>query len=366
VNVALAVAEDLSGLRWADEGQPGIRRRRRGRGWSYIDDRSGARVVDEASVARLRQLAIPPAWTSVWICADPRGHLQATGRDARGRKQYRYHARYRAHREAAKFRELIVFGRSLPAIRRCVARDLARPGMPKEKVVAAAVSMLEGTLIRVGNEEYARSNKSYGLTTLRNRHARWRADGTVQFVFTAKHGKAQRVELHDKRVARILRRCRDLPGEVLLEYTTDAGEVAPVRSDDVNNYLRAAAGEDISAKVFRTWFASLLAASQLGALPAADPERTATGAITRTCEMVATQLGNTPRICRASYIHPTVIDAFSAGTLQGFWYGVAPSTPRGLVADERRLLALLEGAAATGKVGANKTTKSRTRETIAA
>jgi DNA topoisomerase I len=332
-------------LHWADDRAAGIRRRRAGKGFAYVDERSGSTVRDTATLARIRALAVPPAWTEVWICPDPLGHVQATGRDARGRKQYRYHADYRAHREAVKFEELAAFGHALPAIRRQVARDLARDGMPKEKVVATVIRLLEATLIRVGNEEYARTNGSYGLTTLRDRHARWSSDGTLELVFTGKHAKQHRIAVRDRRLARIVRRCRDLPGQVLFQYVDDDGTPSPISSADVNDYLRSVSGAPLSAKEFRTWMASLLAASALASLPVPASERAGNATVKSACEEVARHLGNTATICRASYVHPAVVAAFTDGSLQSRWSEAAPRRPSGLVADERRLLALVEDAA---------------------
>lgn len=340
----------------ADDARPGIARVKRGRGVAYVDQATGAAVRDQVTLDRIRALAIPPAWTAVWICADPHGHLQATGRDAKGRKQYRYHPTFREHRETTKFSELVGFGAALPRIRRRVAADLAKRGVPKEKVVATVVRLLEATLVRVGNEEYARANGSYGLTTLRDRHARWQGDGSVALRFVGKHGKEHRVEVRDTRIAKIVRRCRDLPGQVLFQYEADDGPV-PVTSGDVNDYLRGASGTALSAKDFRTWMASLLAASALARQPAPESERAAASTIKSACEEVSHHLGNTPAVCKASYIHPAVFDAYRDGTLRTAWQSPAPQGPAGLVADERRLLALLRAAGTTG-------TTSRTQSRV--
>ena len=224
-------------LMWVDDSVAGIRRRRSGTGFSYIGP-NGRRVTDDAALDRIRALAIPPAWTDVWICLDDAGHLQATGRDARGRKQYRYHSAFRAHRDEAKFARLYEFGTALPLLRKQVATDLTTRGMPREKVLAAVVRLLEATLVRVGNEEYARTNKSYGLTTLRDRHAHFTSDG-LQLVFKGKHGIAANVRVQDQRLRRVVKQCQDLPGQVLFQYLDEDGHPRPVTSTDVNAYLRA-------------------------------------------------------------------------------------------------------------------------------
>jgi DNA topoisomerase-1 len=330
-------------LSWADDREPGLRRRRAGRGFVYLRD--GKVVRDAAIVARIRALAIPPAWTDVWICARPDGHLQATGRDARGRKQYRYHPRYREHCETAKFEHLAVFGRALPRVRRQVATDLGRRGLPREKVVAAVVQLLESTLVRVGNEEYAQANSSFGLTTLRGRHARLER-GEVQLAFRGKSGFAHRVSVTDPRLRRIIRRCQDLPGQLLFQCEDSTG-VHPISSNDVNDYLRAATEMDITAKEFRTWIATLLAAGALASAPAPESVLEARRVVTQTVASVSRHLGNTPAVCRRSYIHPAVIDEFRSGNLEESW--TAPvARLAGLDLAERRLLALLEGTA-TGK-----------------
>ncbi len=336
-------------LSWSDDTAPGIRRRRSGNGFAYVHA-DGARAT-AAEVARIRALAIPPAWTNVWICPDARGHLQATGRDAKGRKQYRYHPEYRAQRDAVKYEHLLEFGSALAPIRARVARDLTVAGMPKEKVVATVIRLLEATLIRIGNEEYVRTNGSYGLTTLRDRHARWSADGALELVFTGKHAKQHRVAVRDRRLARIVRHCRDLPGQVLFQYVSDTGEPCPITSADVNDYLREVSGAPLSAKEFRTWMGSLLAASALASLPAPASDRAASAGIKSACEEVARHLGNTATICRASYVHPAVFAAFADGSLEARWAQAAPRGPAGLVADERRLLALVEAAARHGAAG---------------
>jgi DNA topoisomerase-1 len=303
-----------SGLRHSTDASPGIRRRRAGRGFSYRDAR-GRPVRDRETLARIKSLAIPPAWSEVWICSDPNGHLQATGRDARRRKVYRYHPRYRRRREAAKFERLVAFATALPRIRRRVAADLARPGLPREKVLAAVVRLLELTLIRVGNHEYARLNRSFGLTTLRDRHAKVRG-GAIRFRFRGKSGRLHEVGLRDRRLAAVIRRCRDLPGQELFQYVDEDDNVAGVRSDDVNEYLREIA-DGVTAKDFRTWAGTVLAYRALRALdsPVTDSEakRNVVAAIRETADL----LGNTPAVCRQAYVHPAVVKAYLDGRLGG-------------------------------------------------
>jgi DNA topoisomerase-1 len=338
----MLLADDLpSRLTWVDDSQPGISRRRSGRGFSYRDP--GGRPVDDVTGARIRALAVPPAWTDVWICADPHGHLQATGRDARGRKQYRYHHEYRAHRDRAKFDHLVDFGEALPSIRRRVARDLAQSGVTRDKVVATIVRLLEATLVRVGNEEYARTNDSYGLTTLRDRHAQFTSDG-LRLVFRGKHGITTRVEVQDRRLRTVVKRCQDLPGQALFQYLDDEGAPVPVSSTEVNDYLRAVTAADITAKDFRTWIATLLAASTLAASP--PPSTVAEGkhAITEMLTTVSGELRNTPAVCRASYVHPAILDWYTDGSLQRRWTAASTRGSRLLLADERRLLRLLHAA----------------------
>ena len=300
-----------AGLRYVTDASPGIRRRRAGRGFSYIapNDR---RVTNKDQVAWIRSLAIPPAWTDVWICTSRRGHLQATGRDARGRKQYRYHPDWRATRDEAKYGRMIAFGQALPAIRRRVDADLRRHGLPRERVLAAVVRLLEKTRMRVGNEEYARDNRSYGLTTLRDRHAEV-GSSRIRFRFRSKGGKVSDVELSDARLARIVARCQELPGQDLFAYLDEAGEVRTIGSSDVNDYLREIAGQAFTAKDFRTWSGTVLAAWALKELQGVDSEVQAKRNVVRAVEQVAEWLGNTPAVSRRSYVHPAVIDAYLDG-----------------------------------------------------
>jgi DNA topoisomerase-1 len=302
-----------AGLRYSTDARPGITRRRAGRGFGYSRP-DGTPVHDEVSLVRIRALAIPPAWTDVWICADPVGHLQATGRDAKGRKQYRYHARWRAGRDDAKFEGLIDFARVLPRIRKRCEADLARPGLSREKVLAAVVRLLETTLIRVGNDEYARLNRSFGLTTLRTRHAT--VTGTrVRFRFRGKSGRQHEVGLRDRRLASVVRRCQDLPGQELFQYLGDDGEPHDVASDDVNAYLREVSGADVTAKDFRTWAGTVLAFRALRALDPGGDERAARRNVVEAVRFTSDRLGNTPAVARRSYVHPAVLEAYLEGSL---------------------------------------------------
>ncbi|MFL5682182.1 MAG: DNA topoisomerase IB [Chloroflexota bacterium] len=304
-----------AGLRYSTDARPGISRKRAGRGFSYraVD---GAPIRDPAVLRRIRALAIPPAWTDVWICPDANGHLQATGRDARGRKQYRYHERWRSRRDEAKYERLIEFGRILPKIRRRCEADLSRPGMSREKVLAAVVRLLETTLIRVGNDEYARLNRSFGLTTLRGRHVSVEG-AAVRFRFRGKSGQRHEVGLRDRRLAAIVRRCQELPGQELFAYIGRDGEVHDVASEDVNEYLREISGANITAKDFRTWAGTVLAYRALRAAGAADDARSAKRNVVAAVKETALHLGNTPAVARRSYVHPAVVDAYLDGSFRG-------------------------------------------------
>ncbi len=294
----------------------------------------------DATVERIRRLAIPPAWDDVWICADADGHIQATGRDARGRKQYRYHADWRAFRDRVKFDKLVPFGTALPDIRRTVEADLRLAGLPRPKVLATVVRLLETTLVRVGNEEYARDNRTFGLTTLRHHHVAV-GTGEVSFRFKGKGGRTHEVVSTDARVGRIVSRCQELPGQRLFQYV-DGDEVREVQSHDVNEYLREASGIDVTAKDYRTWTATLHAASGL-ARPRRAGERARSALLWSgpLSKRPPTPSATPPTVCRASYIHPLVFDAFADGALQERWAEPAPRAPARLVADERRLLAML-------------------------
>jgi DNA topoisomerase-1 len=300
-----------AGLRYVNDATPGLTRQRRGRGFSYRNLR-GRLVRDAVTLGRIRALAIPPAWREVWISPDPRGHLQATGRDARGRKQYRYHPTWTASRDETKYGRMEVFGRALPALRRQVARDLRQPALSRERVLATVVTLLEKTLIRVGNDEYARANRSFGLTTLENRHVRVRG-ARVHFKFRAKSGVLQLVELEDAALARSVKRCQELPGQELFQYLDPGGARQSVDSSDVNAYVRAATGQDFTAKDFRTWAGTVLAACALGRLEPAASDTARKRQVAEVVAGVAARLGNTPAVCRRCYIHPGVVDAYMAG-----------------------------------------------------
>jgi DNA topoisomerase-1 len=309
---AIAAAK-AAGLRYVTDSIPGIRRIGAGKKFAYVGP-NGRRIRDAETLTRIRSLVVPPAWTNVWISPLEHSHIQVTARDARGRKQYRYHARWRKVRDETKYEKLAAFGRALPLIRRKVQADLARTGLPREKVLAAVVRLLESTFMRIGNEKYARDNGSFGLTTLREQHVRISGE-RIQFRFRGKSGKHHEIELDDKRLARIIRRCRDLPGYELFQYLDDEGEPRSLDSGDVNEYLRSLTGEDYTAKDFRTWAGTVLAALALREFERFDSETQAKKNIVRAIESVATQLGNTPSICRKCYIHPRVIDSYLDGTM---------------------------------------------------
>jgi DNA topoisomerase-1 len=330
-------------LKYVSDRAAGIRRRRSGSGFTYLRA-NGRPVRDGKELGRIRALAVPPAWTDVWICADPDGHLQATGRDARGRKQYRYHPRWRARREADKYGRMIDFGKALPRIRRRYRRDLKRPRLDREKVLATVVRLLEGTLMRVGNEEYARENRSYGLTTLRDRHAEVRG-ASVRFTFKGKSGRWHSVDMTDARVARVIRRLQDLPGQELFQYR-DGDELRTVTSDDVNDYIREAAGDEFTAKDFRTWAGTVLCARALQEMEAVDSEANSKRNLVQAIESVAAQLGNTVAVCRRSYIHPALVDAYLDGsmarTLKARAEVQIQGSLRNLRGDEAAVLVLLQ------------------------
>jgi DNA topoisomerase I len=301
-----------AGLHYSTDTKPGIRRLKQGRGFRYVN--AQGRKVSANDFARIRGLVIPPAWTDVWISPDPRGHLQATGRDARGRKQYRYHPKWRTVRDETKYERLIAFGRALPVIRRRTEADLRRAGLPRAKVIAAVVRLLEKTLIRVGNDEYARTNKSFGLTTMRNGHVKV-SGSKVRFFFRGKSGIDHELELDDRRLAKIVKQCRDLPGQELFEYRGENGDVVDIGSGDVNAYLHDITREDFTSKDFRTWAGTVLACQLLQTLKAGETATQTKKNIVRTVEEVAKQLGNTKAVCRKSYIHPAVIDAYMDGSI---------------------------------------------------
>ena len=347
-----------AGLRYVDDHRPGLRRRRtgkkvkQGRRWTdvfAIEDDAGRVIRDAATLERIRTLAIPPAWRDVWICPFAEGHLQATGRDARGRKQYRYHPRWREERDGTKYARMIALGHALPALRRRIAADLRRPGLPREKVLATVARLLETTFIRVGNEEYARSNKSFGLTTLKDRHVQI-SPTRVRFRFRGKSGIEHEISVEDKALARIVRRCRDLPGQELFQYVDENGKPATIDSADVNDYIRAAAGDDFTAKDFRTWAGTVLAAAALGrqsvARRAGRAARPTNRDVARAIADVAARLGNTLAVCRRCYVHPAVIASYLDGALPAAVTARGDVRPgrvgTGLRPDEAAVLRLLE------------------------
>ena len=349
----MLLAARSAGLRYVDPADPGIRRVRRGRGFAYVaPDRT--RITDERTLARITDLAIPPAWEDVWICSSPIGHIQATGRDARGRLQYRYHPLWAEVRDATKYERTLAFAQALPRLRRRVERDLRLPGLPRRKVVAAAVRLLEMTLIRVGNEVYARENRSFGLTTLRGRHALVRGE-QVKLSFRGKGGKEHTIGLRHKRLARVVRACQELPGQRLFQYVDDDGEPQHIDSDDVNAYLREAMGDEFSAKDFRTWAGTVLAVRAMESVDAGVNPRSAVNAAVK---VVAEQLGNTPAVCRKSYIHPEIIDSYMDGTLAPALERAAArvrSAARGLRAEEHLVLTVLLRRATAAKRHARRT-----------
>ena len=327
-----------AGLRYVNDARmPGIRRLGRAR-VRYVDAQ-GRTIADRQVLARIKSLAVPPAWTNVWICPDPRGHVQATGRDARGRKQYRYHPRWRDVRDEVKYGRLLEFAAALPALRDRVAGDLRRSGLPRDKVLATVVALLEKTLIRVGNEEYARANRSYGLTTMRNAHAKVTSSG-IRFEFRGKSGVAHRVGVQDARLARIVKACRDLPGYDLFQYEGDDGERCAIGSADVNDYLRQVCGEAFTAKDFRTWAGTVLVARALADGPQAATAAAGKHAVVRAIEAAAQRLGNTVAVCRKSYVHPAVVEGFFEGDVIG--PPRKPARGRRLSGDEAAVARLIE------------------------
>ena len=331
------------GLRYVTDAMPGIRRKRHGRGFTYTDP-EGRVIRDRALLRRFRSLVIPPAWTDVWICPDPDGHLQVTARDARGRKQYRYHPSFREQRDGTKFERMIALSDVLWKIRERVEADIALPELPRDKVMATVVWLLERTLIRVGTQEYAKANKSYGLTTLRRKHVQ--IDGPrMRFDFRGKSGVAHAVSVTDRRIARIVQRCAELPGYELFQYVDDAGQRQAVQAEDVNAYLREAAGREVTAKDFRTWAGTMHAAAALRALGAAPTKKEAERNIKAAVDRTAALLGNTRSVCRKYYIHPALLEAYLEGSVlppeqSGGWRERQMSGPT-LRHHEREVLAFL-------------------------
>ena len=355
-SAAAAVAAEIAvaaGLVYVSDSEPGVRRRRTADGFIYVKA-DGRPLRDEKEIARINKLAIPPAYEDVWICTNRRGHLQATGRDARKRKQYRYHPEWRQVRDGVKFERMVDFGAALPRLRLRLRRDLALPGMPREKVLAVVVSLLDATRVRIGNAEYARDNNSFGLTTLRNRHVQFVRDGKLLFRFRGKGGAEHEIAIDDRRLVRLVRKCHQLPGQRLFQYVDDTGDRRPVDSDQVNAYLRDAMGADFTAKDFRTWGATLRAIGLMAGtpLPESASEREQNGCIIAAIKQVATELRNTPAVCRKSYINPVVFSAWRSGALHkavGEDIGAAPRK-----AEKRALTFLREQARAAKKAALEK------------
>lgn len=332
-------AAEAAGLTYVSDERPGISRRKQGRAFAYFKP-DGSRVTDEKTLDRIRALAIPPAYTDVWISPRANGHIQATGRDAKGRKQYRYHAKFRETRDSSKYEHMLDFAAALPAIRARVDSDMRRHGLPREKVLATIVHLLETTMIRVGNADYAKQNKSFGLSTLRSRHVD--IDGAeLRFAFKGKSGKAWNVSIRDRRVARIVKSIQELPGQHLFQYLDENGERCEVSSTDVNAYLREISGADITAKDFRTWTGTVLTALTLANAEPVENERGIKARLKEAICGVAAALGNTPAVCRKAYIHPEVIEAFSAQEL-GLRIARGPDKKGALRAEEKAVYNLLK------------------------
>jgi DNA topoisomerase-1 len=347
--IAEAIADAIdaarsAGLQYVTDRAPGIRRQKCGRGFRYVTA-EGRTLRDKDDLLRIRALAIPPAWTDVWISATPRGHIQAFGRDARRRKQYRYHARWREVRDETKFGQLVEFGETLPEIRRRVDADMAQPGLSREKVLATVVRLLEMTMMRIGNPEYARANRSFGLTTLRDRHVKVSGQ-TLRFRFTGKSGKAHDLQVSDRRVAKIVRACQDIPGYEVFKYLDEEEQARDVDSGDVNAYVREISGADFTAKLFRTWAGSVQALEGFVAIAPAETQTEAKRNVVQVVKDVASALGNTPAVCRKSYIHPALIDGYLKGTLHETLQSIPRRrTPPRMTANERLLLGFLKKTA---------------------
>jgi DNA topoisomerase-1 len=325
-------------LRYVSDSRPGIRRRAAGAGFVYLESDSNP-LEDDATLARIRSLAIPPAWTDVWICRLSHGHLQASGRDAKGRKQYRYHARWRRVRDESKFERMLQFGAALPRIRERVDTDLRGAALSREKVLAIIVRLLETTFIRVGNEEYARTNRSFGLTTLKGRHVKIKG-ARIYFRFRGKSGKEHQITLANRKLAQLVKRCQDLPGQDLFQFIDEAGQPQPIDSGDVNDYIRQIGADDFTAKDFRTWAGTLLAAQRLDDYPSVESAASAKAATVSAVAEVAAMLGNTPAICRKCYVHPQVLAAFVDATALARWKK-AMSATRARSGRSRHEIALL-------------------------
>jgi DNA topoisomerase I len=359
-------AAETAGLRYVSDEEPGIRRKKAGKGFAYVGP-DGGRIADEATLARIRSLAIPPAYTDVWICPRADGHIQATGRDAKGRKQYRYHPAFREIRESTKFEHMIEFAQALPVVRKTIDDHMSLRGLPREKVLATVVHLLENTLIRVGNSDYAKQNKSYGLTTLRDPHVK--VEGPeLRFQFKGKSGKTWRLAVKDRRIARIVKACQDLPGQDLFQYVDDDGQPQSVTSADVNAYLKEVTGRDITAKDFRTWAGTVLAALALAEFEEFDSEAKAKKNIRQAIERVSSRLGNTPTICRKCYVHPEVFSCYLEGSLLLEIKNEVEAELRdnlaGLKPEEAAVLSLLQERLSS-EVATTKSNASRKRKEMA-
>jgi DNA topoisomerase-1 len=331
-------------LRYVTDQRPGISRRRIGKGFVYVAP-DGKSIRDPEELRRFRSLAIPPAWRNVWICSTPNGHLQATGRDFKGRKQHRYHPRWREVRDETKYHRMLEFARVLPAIRRKAQQDLALPGLPREKILATVIRLLETSMIRVGNDEYRRQNNSFGLATLRSRHVNI-SGSNIRFEFRGKSGVQHTLDFNDRRLARIIKRCQELPGHELFQYVGEDGERCTIDSADVNDYLRQIAGDGFSSKDFRTWAGTVLAARELGQFDSAPTEAARKKNVQHAIESVARELGNTKAVCRKCYIHPGLIEAYTDGSLSQLLSRYAKKRTKnashGLAPEEAAVLALLK------------------------
>src|SRR5262249_29899504 len=334
-----AEAAEEAGLQYVNDDRPGYRRRAKGKDFEYLDTEAKT-IRDERRLRRIKRLAIPPAWMDVWICTSANGHIQAIGRDARGRKQYRYHERWREVRDENKFDRLTKFAKALPNIRRRVAQDLKLQGLPRQKVLATIVRLLERTFIRIGNEEYARENKSFGLTTFKNRHVKVKG-AQILFRFRGKSGRQHEVDVADRRVAKVIAKCQDLPGQDLFQYLDEDGEAREVTSQDVNEYVRQIAGEDFTAKDFRTWGGTVLAAIALSKQEEFQTKKQAKSNIKTAICAVAELLGNTPAICRKCYVHPVIVEAYMKRTRIAGLNGTKSLAPPNLRRAERAVLKVL-------------------------
>ena len=346
---AIEAAEE-AGLRYVSDTQPGYTRKTNGQSFEYFDA-DGKPISDEQRLLRIKRLAIPPAWTEVWICPSPNGHIQATGRDDRRRKQYRYHDRWREVRDTTKYERLASFGKALPRVEKRVRKDLALPGLPREKVLATVVQLLQQSLIRVGNEEYARENKSFGLTTMQDRHVDVKGS-RLRFRFRGKSGRQHDVDVTDRRIARIVSKLQDLPGQSLFQYVDDGGGVHEITSQDVNEYLGEITGECFTAKDFRTWAGTVLATIALNTAGAFETKKQAKANLKHAIGAVAKILGNTPAVCRQCYIHPAVVEAYLSGnSVNGFKTKTGAEVEKGIdfAAAQAAVLKLLQNGASRKK-----------------